>query len=903
MSGAIDPSLLGLNDCDCCEGITVQTPVEVYNRPGLNAIAYRMGTHAQFKQTLLAKLSTSKKPVLRGLSTRENSDFAIAFLDACAIGADVLTFYHERIANESYIRTATERLSLLHLSRLIGYELRPGVAASTYLAFTVEDADSSPRKATIEIGSKVQSVPAPGEQPQTFETIEKLEARAEWNVIKPRLTQQHPIKGNADRLLFEGLATALKPGDGLLLSPDDGSKPIFRQVLEVITQPIQQHTEVHLQSLSSGLDLARPAGSMGLLATAISLVTRQFLNSGTISATNLAAKSQIQNFELSEIFANLSATQSPPPNVFAFRTRASIFGHNAPRWDSLPNTQRFGEFISKRRTPTTENTAETEFVYQDGPYSNRQNSWAETNLDKYNGEPLASDKVYLDNVYTGITKESWVVLKDGTKSESYLVKEAMELSKSDFALSAKVTRLTLSSQESFDKLSIRKTTVFAQSEKLKLARLPIETPVSSSEIDLDSAVEGLVIGQAVIICGELSKNRGNHACEQATLAKVDYVFRDNEGFTKLTLSKGLRNDYVRNTVTINANVVLATHGETVQEVLGSGGERQSYQKFTLRQPPLTYISASTPSGAASTLQVRVNDLLWHEVSTLYGKGAQERVYVTRNSDEAKTTLIFNGHLPTGQDNVKATYRKGIGLGGLVKADQLSLLMTRPLGVKGVTNPQPSRGAEDAEALEQARRNAPLTVLTLDRIVSLQDYEDFARAFAGIGKALATWVWNGQHQGVFVTVAGPKGAFVDVDSPLYQNLVAGMQKAGDRYIPLQVKSYRLALFRIKASIKIDPDYLPKKVLEAVWQSLRTQFGFDTRAFGQPVALSEAIAIIQTVPGIVAVDVDKFYRFGETEDLQSRLAAAAPQAGADGTVAVAELLLLDPNSPFDDFGIMP
>ena len=52
---------------------------------------------------------------------------------------DVLTFYGERIATESYLRTATERRSILELARLIGYELKPGVAASTLVAFTVED--------------------------------------------------------------------------------------------------------------------------------------------------------------------------------------------------------------------------------------------------------------------------------------------------------------------------------------------------------------------------------------------------------------------------------------------------------------------------------------------------------------------------------------------------------------------------------------------------------------------------------------------------------------------------------------------------------------------------------------------------------------------------------------------
>jgi hypothetical protein len=74
--------------------------------------------------------------------------------------------------------------------------------------------------------------------------------------------------------------------------------------------------------------------------------------------------------------------------------------------------------------------------------------------------------------------------------------------------------------------------------------------------------------------------------------------------------------------------------------------------------------------------------------------------VTQLDDDGKTTVIFGdgvqgARLPTGQANVTAKYRKGVGLGGLVKAGQLSQLMTRPLGVKSVVNPLASEGAEDA----------------------------------------------------------------------------------------------------------------------------------------------------------------------------------------------------------------
>src|SRR5918998_241731 len=162
------------HECGCCEGLEVGTPVEVYNRPGLSAMAYRIGTHARFKRSMLARLSDSRLPVLRDLNTRDDDDLAVALLDAWATVADVLTFYSERIANESYLRTATERVSLLQLARLIGYELSPGVAAGTYLAFELEDAEGAPRVVTVGEGTKVQSLPGQDELPQTFETTEEI---------------------------------------------------------------------------------------------------------------------------------------------------------------------------------------------------------------------------------------------------------------------------------------------------------------------------------------------------------------------------------------------------------------------------------------------------------------------------------------------------------------------------------------------------------------------------------------------------------------------------------------------------------------------------------------------------------------------------------------------------------
>src|ERR1700752_5050206 len=90
--------------CGCCEVIEALTPLPVANRPGLDAIAYRVGTHATFLETMKARLSSlylgsDEEPrkgewnyPLRHLTTRTADDPAIAMLDAWATVADVLTF-------------------------------------------------------------------------------------------------------------------------------------------------------------------------------------------------------------------------------------------------------------------------------------------------------------------------------------------------------------------------------------------------------------------------------------------------------------------------------------------------------------------------------------------------------------------------------------------------------------------------------------------------------------------------------------------------------------------------------------------------------------------------------------------------------------------------------------------
>ncbi len=99
--------------------------------------------------------------------------------------------------------------------------------------------------------------------------------------------------------------------------------------------------------------------------------------------------------------------------------------------------------------------------------------------------------------------------------------------------------------------------------------------------------------------------------------------------------------------------------------------------------------------------------------------------------------------------------------------QISLLVTRPLGVKEVINPWRASGGADRETIGLIRENAPRSVIALDRLVSTSDYADFTRMYAGIAKAEAVRLSDGMRELGHITIAGVEDMPMDPESDLYR----------------------------------------------------------------------------------------------------------------------------------------
>jgi predicted phage baseplate assembly protein len=251
--------------------------------------------------------------------------------------------------------------------------------------------------------------------------------------------------------------------------------------------------------------------------------------------------------------------------------------------------------------------------------------------------------------------------------------------------------------------------------------------------------------------------------------------------------------------------------------------------------------------------------------------------------------------------VKAVYRYGCGKAGNVQAEQISQLSSQPLGVKSVINPLRASGGADHDTRDQARRNAPLAVMALDRLISVRDYADFARTFAGIGKAAAARLSDGHTLLVHLTIAGKDDIPIDQNSDLYRNLFEALEQSGDPQQPLRVQTRRLKLLVINAGVKVLPDYQWESVGPNVKAALLDFYSFDRRELGQSAFLSEAVAVMQAVPGVQYVDMRVFDSVAEN-------VTASQLAGLAATLqslpyVVAEMATPDPSATDPAKSILP
>jgi predicted phage baseplate assembly protein len=310
-------------------------------------------------------------------------------------------------------------------------------------------------------------------------------------------------------------------------------------------------------------------------------------------------------------------------------------------------------------------------------------------------------------------------------------------------------------------------------------------------------------------------------------------------------------------VNVFGNIIKATRGETVSsEILGSGDASQINQVFKLKKKPLTYLpspSVANDLGLQNTLRVSVNGIQWKEVPSFFNKKPEDEVYIIRQNDEGDSLVIFGDgirgkRIPTGTDNVTATYRFGAGAAeppaGLVNQ------IAKPVkGLRSVNNPLSAGGGAEAEAPEGIRQYAPRSVLTLGRAVSIPDMEAITAAVSGVRVVQAQWRWQGERQSpaVLIWYIGDEG--------IDQTIIERLHSVTDPVTPIVIEPAQKIPATIQLDIEIDPRYGTEMVMKQLWDVLaapgRGLLTPEKLGIGKPIFRSHIFSAALSVEGVVSV----------------------------------------------------
>ena len=368
------------------------------------------------------------------------------------------------------------------------------------------------------------------------------------------------------------------------------------------------------------------------------------------------------------------------------------------------------------------------------------------------------------------------------------------------------------------------------------------------------------------------------------------------------------------------NVVLADHGATVSETLGTVPEtlrRCAHSSHDARScshpagdpipPRFRPALGSEPLGwgfdLAADLRVPLSDEeRWRSATMMIARDPHEALpLVTRLTgtlgtvvtswtprrdllasqgnatdvvveieNDGRAVLRFgddeHGRRPNGGTEFTTAYRVGNGSAGNVGAEAIGHVVIGVSGViTNVVNPMPAAGGIDPEEIEAARRDAPQAFRTQERAVTEADYAAAAERRPDVQRAAATFRWTGSWHTVFVTADRLGGAAVDArfETRLRRHLERFRMAGYD----LEVDGPIYVALDIALHICVKPDHFRSEVVRAVREELGTGvlpdgrlavFHPDSFSFGQAVFLSRIVAAAQAVEGVEAVWVQKFQR---------------------------------------------
>lgn len=294
---------------------------------------------------------------------------------------------------------------------------------------------------------------------------------------------------------------------------------------------------------------------------------------------------------------------------------------------------------------------------------------------------------------------------------------------------------------------------------------------------------------------------------------------------------------------VEGNVLVwATQGETVENeplATSTGVLSQFYPLF--RQPVI-----------AGSVIICVNEgtgpVEWTEVDNLLDASGTSPVYTLATGSTGVVFVRFgdnvSGRIPATGASITATYRVGGGERGSIGSDVLTDVPEVIPGIVQITNPLPAVGGTNAESLDDIRRNAPRSLRTLRRAVSLEDYTTLA--FQSDLRVQWARAEAATTSNVLIYIAPVEGGLPD--QTLKDSVKAYLDERKMVGTVVSIENPAYLDVNIEVEVIVLDQYSQTEVRGRVLSRLRQMLSYRNVGFGTRVPLSVVFATLHGTEGV-------------------------------------------------------
>ncbi len=815
--------------------------------PGQTVLRRRVGAFDAFAQDLIAtveRTSVDGRKLGRDWDV-EGDPIGSTLVDLWAYVAEIVAAYTELTAGEAYLGTASDWTDLRRLADLVGYRPRPPVAAQGWVRVEVEKGADP----VLPTGARVQAPGTATRKAQTFEVAEDTQLRSDWNALTATwVPVPQKVEGRAVRFLGD---PGFRVGDLVLLVREDVTATACTPPNPGLGWSAEFWAEFWrwLLCLLGIVPTAKPLALAGVVSLSSELGTTLvefdrelggLLSSDTEAyaayrVTASAGPARRLTKVLKIDGTTVSGLDLDYDDVVAFDGTSIVL-------DVALENLSAGQTVA---IVAWANDGACDIV---SVHAHKPISW-----EVAPGTPTRASRLEFSDV---------VATLEGAAADA--------LTGIDAALAVYVLdRRVVARHYEFPteaKGSTKNQLRLYPAPQVDPSRIAVETSVRDSPKPVWEVLE--------------CKSAGKDALEPPNAAS---------GLIVTLVGDGPVGTLVQ--ARASANLAPVRHGTTARAVLGSGDATALRQRFTLPDAPIAY-DLDAAGSLVPTQVLRVDEVSWAEVPSLYGQGRAQVFAVRLEADSGLMVEFGDGEqgarLPTGRNNVTSRYRVGGGTAGEVESGAIDSLLGSVHGVKKVEGAGPTAGGADQDDERRLRQLVPARARAFGRAVSIEDLVDLSLGYPGVTHAAA---WHGGGPpGCACGGSGLHLAFVRAgttgprapETSEVASLSAFLDARRDATVPLCVcKAVLTAPLLLTAQLAVDPRRLVTDVVAAVTAVVIDSdgpLGPRQRQLGQPLDRSDVFAVLHAVEGVVGVP--SLTVSGSAGELGRRLAARY------------ELIVLDP-----------